>query len=143
MAEALLEPLPLLPPHQQPGAVAMHEATRNRDLEGMAKLVEAQPHLIGSPDVVGRTPLMMSALRGHVEVAAWLLDRGADANGTDSNHRTAMYNAASYGFTEVVALLLERGGDPSIGDAEGACVACMSGSGSMDWMMCGWLRLLA
>lgn len=115
----LFEPQPLLPPHQQPGAVAMHEATRNRDLETMGRLVEAHPQLIGSLDVVGRTPLSMACLRGHMEVAAWLLDRGADANATDSNHRTAMYNAASYGFTEVVALLLARGGDPSIGDVEG------------------------
>lgn len=118
-AQALLEPQLLLPPHQQPGAVAMHEATRNRDLEAMGRLVKSQPHLIGSPDVVGRAPLSMACLRGHAEVAAWLLDHGADANATDSNHRTAMYNAASYGFTEVVALLLERQGDPSIGDVEG------------------------
>jgi ankyrin repeat protein len=117
--DALLAPQPLLPPHQQPGAVAMHEATRNRDFEAMARLMTAQPQLIMSPDVVGRSPLAMACLRGHLEVAAWLLDKGADANGTDSNRRTALYNAASYGFTEVVVLLLGRGADPSIGDCEG------------------------
>ncbi len=114
-----VEPQPLLPPHQQPGAVAMHEATRNRDLVAMARLVEAQPPVIASPDVVGRSPLMMACLRGHHDVVAWLLDRGASPNATDTNHRTALYNAASYGFTEVVALLLDAGGDPAIGDCEG------------------------
>jgi ankyrin repeat protein len=121
VADALLElePQPLLPPHQQPAAVAMHEATRNRDLALMARLVEAQPPVLASPDVVGRSPLMMACLRGHQDCVAWLLDRGADANATDTNHRTALYNAASYGFTEVVTYLLERGADPSIGDCEG------------------------
>lgn len=121
MAEAtlVLEPHPLLPPHQQPGAVAMHEATRNRNIEAMARLVATQPQLLVSPDVMGRSPLMMASLRGHADVVAFLLDRGVDANATDQNHRTALYNAASYGFAGVVALLLERKGDPRIGDVEG------------------------
>ncbi|KAM3569616.1 hypothetical protein VYU27_008296 [Nannochloropsis oceanica] len=106
-------------PHQLPRAVAIHEATRNQDFEGLALLLEEDPSLIHAEDVVGRSPLMMSSLRGHVEVSAWLLDHGAPLDAVDVNKRTAMYNAASYGFVEVVKLLMERGADPSIGDCEG------------------------
>jgi len=121
---ALLHP-PLFPvpaavaPHQLPGAVAIHEATRNQDFEALALLLEEDPSLIHAEDVVGRSPLMMSSLRGHVEVSVWLLDHGAPLNAVDVNKRSAMYNAASYGFVEVVKLLMERGADPSIGDCEG------------------------
>lgn len=106
-------------PHQLPGAVAIHEATRNQDFEALALLLEEDPSLIHAEDVVGRSPLMMSSLRGHREVSAWLLDHGAPLDAVDVNKRSAMYNAASYGFVEVVKLLMERGADPSIGDCEG------------------------
>jgi|EP00624_Nannochloropsis_granulata_P002687 ankyrin repeat protein len=106
-------------PHQLPGAVAIHEATRNQDFESLALLLAEDPSLIHAEDVVGRSPLMMSSLRGHVDVSAWLLDHGAPLDAVDVNKRTAMYNAASYGFVEVVKLLMERGADPSIGDCEG------------------------
>jgi len=125
LAHAALLHLPLFPvpaavaPHQLPGAVAIHEATRNQDFKALALLLEEDRSVIHAEDVVGRSPLMMSSLRGHVEVSVWLLDHGAPLNAVDVNKRSAMYNAASYGFVEVVKLLMERGADPSIGDCEG------------------------
>lgn len=132
-------------PHQLPRAVAIHEATRNQDFEGLALLLEEDPSLIHAEDVVGRSPLMMSSLRGHVEVSAWLLDHGAPLDAVDVNKRTAMYNAASYGFVEVVKLLMERGADPSIGDCEGNVPIIAGRSlgmerGSVKWEKEVWYR---
>jgi len=106
-------------PHQLAGAMAIHEATRNKDFVALDRLLNENKSLIHAPDVVGRSPLMMSSLRGHVDVCEWLLDHGAPLNAVDINRRSAMYNAASYGFVQVVKLLMERGADPKIGDCEG------------------------
>ena len=56
---------------------AIHEATRHQDYELLTRLLKNDPKLIHAQDDVGRTPLMMAALRGHDEISSWLLDHGS------------------------------------------------------------------
>lgn len=90
------------------------------------------------------SPLMMAALKGHVEFAKQLIDRGADVNKTgwaplhyaatsgnlqimelllensayidaeSPNGTTPLMMAAKYGTTSAVKLLLEEGADPTL-----------------------------
>ena len=57
----------------------------------------------------GSTPLNDAAVRGNLEIAKLLLNRGADVNVTNRDGNTALISAAFMCRTEVVRLLLEKG----------------------------------
>ena len=60
----------------------------------------------------GATPLHNAALSGQRDVAALLLDRGANREARDNeNGATPLYHAAAWGRTAMVELLLARGAD--------------------------------
>jgi ankyrin repeat protein len=70
----------------------------------IAELLEASGGLQGiDPALHGATS------SGHLEMASWLLDRGADLNSLDFQGRTAMQVAAERGYENIVALLQARG----------------------------------
>ncbi len=52
-------------------------------LEDVKKLVEANPELVRARDEHQRTPLHLAAMKGRLEVCAFLLEHGADFNATD------------------------------------------------------------
>jgi ankyrin repeat protein len=63
---------------------------------------------------------------GHLEVACWLLDHGADIDLADNGQRSAAFYAAKMGNVEMVQVLLARG------------------AGALEefvWGWCGWARL--
>lgn len=59
----------------------------------------------------GRTPLVVAAANGHVEVVRLVLRRGADPEKSDPNGGTPLFWAANNGHLAVVELLLDTGLD--------------------------------
>jgi ankyrin repeat protein len=59
--------------------------------------------------ILGSSPLILAAAKGHPEVVRLLLDRGAHINATDHTGWTPLHAAIYGGHAEVVQLLLERG----------------------------------
>ncbi|KAK6540808.1 hypothetical protein TWF694_008197 [Orbilia ellipsospora] len=57
----------------------------------------------------GQTPLYIAAQHGNKEIAALLLENGADKEGRDNFNQTPLLVAAEHGNKEIVALLLENG----------------------------------
>lgn len=64
----------------------------------------------------GWTALMWSAYKGHTEVAAMLLEKGADINAHGNFHLGPLLWAAGRGYAEIVRLLLQRGSKVNVGD---------------------------
>ncbi|XP_076909501.1 potassium channel AKT1-like isoform X1 [Bidens hawaiensis] len=64
--------------------------------------------------------LCFATLRGDDLLLQKLLERGLDANESDSNGRTALHIAASQGNINCVLLLLDYGADPNSRDSEGS-----------------------
>jgi hypothetical protein len=52
---------------------------------------------------------------GHLDIALFLLDRGADQKNIGTNDQTALYIASSRGYTDVVRSLVDRSADPNAG----------------------------
>ena len=81
---------------------------------GSANHVEERLRLLICPNVQNRsgdTPLPLSSQGGHLEVARWLLEAGADKDKAAHDGRTALAAASSNGHLEVVQVLLEAGAD--------------------------------
>jgi hypothetical protein len=126
------------------GQVALYLALRAGSLK-VAALLTAHPQL--QPDVrnaAGETPLMMAALRGHLDAAqallargaqahfdgwsplhyaatgpeprlvALMLDRGASVDARSPNGSTPLMMAARYGTEASVKVLMDRGAQPGL-----------------------------
>lgn len=59
-------------------------------------------------------PLYWAARRGYIEIAELLLNAGADINGLDGFHDTALITALENGHTDMVKFLVEKGADVNI-----------------------------
>lgn len=62
-------------------------------------------------DEVGRTPLMLAALRGDLEVAIQLINEGSHVDVSDACECTALFYAAAYGHASVAKCLVESRAD--------------------------------
>ena len=67
----------------------------------------------------GRTPLIEAVLKNDQEAAAKLVQAGADVNGTDADHTSALRIAVVMGHTEMVQFLLDHGAKSDVPDEEG------------------------
>ena len=79
-------------------------------LEGMpiaaAELLKAPELDVNVLNKVGESPLMMAALKSHVDVARTLIERGAAIN---KDGWTPLHYAATGGNTDIISMLLAKG----------------------------------
>ena len=101
---------------------ALHAAALYGNLELVKYLIETMQMDVNYKDTSflssGNTALHMTAVGNHVDVASYLLERGADVHARDrvKNSRediglTAMHYAAAYGNLEMAVFLAANGGD--------------------------------
>jgi ankyrin repeat protein len=67
----------------------------------------------------GKTALHITAERGNLRIAQFLLANEVDVDVADAEGRTALHYAARGAHADIVALLLAEGADPEARDAEG------------------------
>ncbi len=96
------------------GRYGLREAAVLGDVELARRILDADPTIDVSGDagLCFEYPfLMVAAGSGRLDMTRFLLDRGADVDGIDDLHQTALTVAAADGRADVVALLLDRGAD--------------------------------
>ena len=57
------------------------------------------------------TPLHHACIKGHMELAMALVDRGADVDARDVAQRTPLHHACRNGHMELAMALVDRGAD--------------------------------
>ena len=87
------------------------EAAAAGDIEAVkAQLIEgANPNARDSE--LGATPLSWTTLFNHVEVAEFLIQKGADINARNRDGGTPLHGAAFLGHADIAALLIQKGAD--------------------------------
>lgn len=98
------------------------KAAKAGDVSAVRTLLEADASLIDARDSDDSTPLHCAAWKGHAEVAALLLDFGADIQARNSNGHwgdTPLHAAAHGNQRAVAELLIARGADIHAKNASG------------------------
>ncbi len=108
------------------------DAAMKGDLEQVRALVESGMD-VNEPRGDGMTALHFSAERGDAELAAFLLEQGADVEVTTRlGAYTPVHFAARNGNGAVLRLLLERGADPDVRTETGGVTALHFAAGAGD-----------
>jgi len=93
----------------------LSDAAQSGDLDRLRKLLDGNRTFASMPDEEGYTPLHYAAYFGHVELARYLVEIGADlsAISLDPLRSLPLHAAASSGQLEISRLLLQAGADPN------------------------------
>ena len=76
------------------------------------RLTTKHPQQVNQFDIIFGTPLHASVFGGgHIEIAEWLFEHGADINPRTSYNWTPLHLASQLGHLKVVTWLLDRGAD--------------------------------
>lgn len=104
---ALLVAVPLA------AADEIHEAVKNGDLAAVQRILAARPDLIKAVDERGYTPLHVAARGGRLEIASFLVEKGADLEAKNPTGFTPLFLAVLGKRLDAVKLLLDKGADPN------------------------------
>ena len=93
------------------GSSDAHEAAKNGKLTDLHNHVKANKEVVNKKDANGWTPLHEGARGGYIDVVKFLVENGADVNGTTSNGGSTLWWAKQVHGTdhEVVQFLEEMG----------------------------------
>jgi len=111
LAIALVATLAVLPAGAAQEADALFAAVQESDLEAVRVALDSGV-AVDSKNRYGSTALFFAADRGSAEIVALLLERGADANVSDTFYQaTPLVWAMDNGHTEIALLLLQHGSE--------------------------------
>jgi ankyrin repeat protein len=86
----------------------IHQAVIRGDSLSVKALVDESPQLLNARDENGKTPLSLAVEKGNIDIAQFLIKRGADVNLADMENKSPLHIAAAKGDPEIVMLLLEQ-----------------------------------
>ena len=98
------------------------KAAKSGDVGTIKALLKSDPSLIDARDTDGSTPLHCATWKGHVDVAEFLVQAGADVNAVNQNEHwgtTPLHAAAHANQVKIAQLLLDNGANTKAKDIEG------------------------
>jgi ankyrin repeat protein len=93
--------------------LSIGEAAAVGELARVRKIGEAWPAAIQAYTTDGFTPLQLACFFGHTEVAAWLIEHGADVHAVAQNAMQIqpLHAAVAGQYVDIVKLLIAHGAD--------------------------------
>ncbi len=95
------------------GAEEIHDAVKSGDLAAVKAILSAQPDRLKAVNERGYTPLHIAARESRIEMASFLLEKGADLEAKNPTGVTPLYAAVASKKPEAVRFLLDKGADPN------------------------------
>ena len=96
---------------KQPDAVPLYYAAAT-GLRGLVEyLLDEHPQDLDAEGGGCGTPLNVALYKGHLDIALFLLEHGANMEKRGVMDQTGLYIASSHGYTEIVRALIDRGAD--------------------------------
>jgi len=115
------------------------KAIEAHDLGGVRRSLEAGADPGRLDKVLGVSPLAMAAMRGDLDLARLLLDKGAQVDARNADGSTPLHGAAFLGRVELLELLLDRG---AAADARSAAGDTPLSSARAPWDITAFLAAL-
>ena len=97
--------------HMYDGKTALHRAAYLGRMEYMRILLDVGKANVNAKDNYSQTPLHFAALRGHIEAATLLIERGAEINPINNSNETSLDWAHDCNHTDMIAFLKTRGAE--------------------------------
>ena len=120
------------------GRNLLHAAAEGGNSSIMRSILSYDIDINSKDDESSATPLIIAVMHNHVEVAKYLLQKGADISlTTESNKRKALHIASQYGSVEAIEMLLSYDSRPDLRDGEGNTpLACAAACGQIEAVNC-------
>ena len=120
------------------GRNLLHAAAEGGNSSIMRSILSYDIDINSKDDESSATPLIIAVMHNHVEVAKYLLQKGADISlTTESNKRNALHIASQYGSVEAMEMLLSYDLSPDSRDGEGNTpLACAAACGQIEAVNC-------
>lgn len=64
--------------------------------------------------LAGNTPLIMACVYGHLDIAQWLIENGADINAVNNDKNSPLHIASYHCYPDIVKLLIHHGADLTV-----------------------------
>ncbi|MDB5714767.1 MAG: ankyrin repeat protein [Sphingomonadales bacterium] len=112
--------------HNEDGYTPLILASYNGHLDTTTAFLEAGAAVDGADLSRGNTALMGCAFKGYAEIAAALINAGADVNRRNLAGQTALMLAAMFARDDIVDLLLAAGADANLRDIAGNIAASVA-----------------
>ena len=77
-------------------------------------ILTADPNLIDTPDIIGHTPLSLSATYARWDIFQFLLEAGADVHIITRSNTTVAHSVCQHNCPDMLELLLQKGGPPCL-----------------------------
>jgi len=105
----------------QINAAEIHDAVKHGDLDRVKLILTSNPNLIDTPDIIGHTPLSLSATYAYWDIFQYLLEAGANVNIITKSNTTIAHSVCQHNRPDMLELLLQKGASPclKIGDIYG------------------------
>ena len=94
-------------------------AATGGDLSAVQQAVEKDPNLVKATEWENATLLHDAVIQNHIDLAKYLLEKGADINAVKTDGVTALHIAARNGNIEMIRLLLQSGATINVVDERG------------------------
>ncbi len=91
-------------------AAEIHDAVRNGDINTVKLILTSDPNQLNSPDIIGHTPLSLSATYARWNIFQFLLEAGADVNIITRSNSTVAHSVCQHNRPDMMEVLLQKGG---------------------------------